>query len=406
LKTATNPVTTVDPEIFNTENMMEILSKADLQRLIQIRDQCCISIFMPTHRSTAEMEQDQIRFKNLLAQAKKSADDMLAVESSLGDKLASAERLLQDESFWRQTADGLALFISAEQFLHFRLPFKFDELLVSAGRFQIKPLLPLFSGDGRFYILALSQNEVRLFQCSRFSAMQIDLPAVAGGLRETLRYDDESGTQLQFHTGTAAGIHRRPAMYHGHAVDAEHGKEEIVQYFREVDRSVQKILRAETAPLVLAGVDYLLPLYKSAAAYTHLLDDGISGNPEGRRPEDLHAAAWSIVQPYFKKSQQEALGLYHRNAGTGLTSSDLRQIVPNAWHSRVEVLFVALAEQRWGRYDPDRNVVMLQDRALEDSEDLLNLAAVETLMHGGTVYALNSDELPELESPAAALLRF
>jgi hypothetical protein len=51
--------------------------------------------------------------------------------------------------------------------------------------------------------------------------MQIDLPDVAGGIQETLTYDEESGTQLQFHTGTADGGQRRPAMYHGHAVDAK-----------------------------------------------------------------------------------------------------------------------------------------------------------------------------------------
>lgn len=67
---------------------------------------------------------------------------------------------------------------------------------------------------------------------------------------------------------------------------------------------------------------------------------------------------------------------------------------------------MALAKQQWGRYDSDRNEVGLHDRAVKGSEDLLNLAAVETLAHGGTVYALDSDQLPEPESSAAALLRF
>ena len=385
---------------------MEILSRAELKRLIQIGDRCCISIYMPTHPSTAETEQDQIRFKNLLRRAEKSIEAMQPRGGSLSDNLASAGHLLQDVSFWLKTTNGLALFISSEQFLRYRLPIKFDDLVVTANRFHITPLLPIFSGDGRFYILALSQNEVRFFQCSRFSNMQIDLPEVSGGMRETLGFDDESGTQLQFHTGTAGGDTRRPAMFHGHAIDAEEDKNEIFQYFRGVDRNVQGILRDQTAPLVLAGVDYLLSLYKEAATYPRLLDEGLSGNPEGRSADDLHAAAWKIVKPYFMKDQQEALARYRRNAGTGTTSHDLGQIVPAARHSQVEVLFVTLDEQRWGRYDPDRNTVTLHDRARNDGEDLLNLAAVETLMHGGTVFALNSGQLPEPESSAAALLRF
>ena len=371
-----------------------------------VHDKCCISIYMPTHRSTAEMEQNRIRFKNLLKQAEKSANEMETCGRSLTDRFASLWQRLQDESFWQQTAEGLALFISSEGSLSYRLPIKFDELLFLSNRFHIKPLLPLFSGDGRFHILALSQNEARLFQCSRFSAMEIDLPEVAGGLKETLKYDRESGTQLQFHTGTAAGSQRRAAMFHGHAVDVQENKNEVVQYFREVDRKLKEILTDQTAPLVLAGVDYLLPLCREASDYTYLINEGISGNPEGRRPEDLQAEAWKIVQPLFMKNQKEALARYRRDAGTGLTSNDLSQIVPDARHARVDVLFVALDEQCWGRFDPDRNEVILDDLAENDSEDLLNLAAVETLRHGGTVYALDSDQLPEPESSAAALLRF
>lgn len=387
-------------------DIMDTISKDDLQRLIQIQDQDCISIFMPTHRTTADKEQDQIRFKNLLREAEKSLKDSPAQGISLRENLVSAGRLLQDESFWRQTADGLAFFISEEQFGCYRLPIRFDEFVLCAGRFHIKPLLPLFSSADRFYILALSQNGVRLLRCSRSGAEPIDLPGVAGGMKETLRYDEESGTQLQFHTGTAGGDSTRPAMFHGHAVDAEEGKEEIVQFFREIDRKVREVLRDETAPLVLAGVDYLLPLYRNASDYAPLMDDGIFGNPEDRPQEKLHAAAWKIVRPYFMKNQQRDLARYRDNAGTGLTSDDLKQIVPAARHGRVEVLFVALDRQRWGRYDPEQNEVSFHDRAQRDSEDLLNLAAAETLRHGGMAYALKSDQLPAPESSAAALLRF
>lgn len=385
---------------------MEPLSKSDLQRLIQIRDQCCISIYMPTHRSFAQMEQDQIRFKNLLRRAEKIAEGLNTAGGTLGDSLAGARQLLQDESFWRRTSDGLALFLSPGHLMPYRLPLEFEEFVDSASRFHIKPLLPFFSGDGRFYVLALSQNAVRLIECSRFSAVHLELPEVGGGLQETLGYDKESGTQLQFHTGAAGGGGKRPALFHGHAVDAEDDKDEICQYFRTVDRKLCEILQGDAAPLVLAGVDYLLPLYRDVSDYRHLLDDGITGNPEDRPAEELQAAAWRIVQPHFKKNQQASLDRYHRSAGTGLTSNDLRVIVPAAGHARVEVLFVAVSDQRWGRYDAERNEVILDEHPSHDSEDLLNLAAVETLMHGGTAYALNPDQLPEPEFPAAALLRF
>jgi hypothetical protein len=45
--------------------------------------------------------------------------------------------------------------------------------------------------------------------------------------KEPLRYGEEPGTQMQFHTGTAAGTQKRPAMFHSHAVDAEEDKRDF-----------------------------------------------------------------------------------------------------------------------------------------------------------------------------------
>jgi hypothetical protein len=47
-------------------------------------------------------------------------------------------------------------------------------LVIVSERFHVKPLLPLLSGDGRFYVLALSQNEIRLLQGTRYSVEQVD----------------------------------------------------------------------------------------------------------------------------------------------------------------------------------------------------------------------------------------
>jgi hypothetical protein len=64
----------------------------------------------------------------------------------------------------------------------------------------------------------------------------------------------------------------------------------------------------------LAGVDYLLPLYRNVSDYKYLMEKGsISGNPEDRQPEDLQAEGWKIVNPHFKKSQQAAVARYRLN---------------------------------------------------------------------------------------------
>jgi hypothetical protein len=148
---------------------MTILTRDDLRTLIRKYDGLCVSIYMPTHRVGREVQQDPIRLKNLLgkAQDRMVAGGVRAPEAR--ELLEPAEKLLHDGLFWQRQSDGLALFVSVEMFHHYRLPFDFEELVVVTDRFHIKPLLPLLSGDGRFYVLALSQSEVRLLQGTRYS---------------------------------------------------------------------------------------------------------------------------------------------------------------------------------------------------------------------------------------------
>jgi hypothetical protein len=56
-----------------------------------------------------------------------------------------------------------------EQTYHYHLLVTFVFNTEDSDRFHLKPLLPLLTGDGRFYILALSQNQVRLLQGTRYS---------------------------------------------------------------------------------------------------------------------------------------------------------------------------------------------------------------------------------------------
>ena len=88
------------------------------------------------------------------------------------------------------------------------------------------------------------------------------------------------------------------AIFHGHGVgELPDKKDRILRYFQKVDAGLNDILADQQAPLVLAGVDYLLPIYQQANSYPHLLTDGITGDPEDVSDEDLHRQALDIVLP-------------------------------------------------------------------------------------------------------------
>jgi hypothetical protein len=137
-----------------------------------------------------------------------------------------------------------------------------------------------------------------------------------------------------------------------------------------------------------------------------LVPEGIPGNPEGLRPDEIHARAWPLVKPRFEQARQEAQARYAGLEGTGKTSSDLPEIVLAAADGRVDVLFVALGTRIWGTFAPDTRSVELGEEASGTTEDLLNLAAMQTILNRGTVYAVPAAQMVDEGAGMAAVFRF
>jgi hypothetical protein len=78
-------------------------------------------------------------------------------------------------------------------------------------------------------------------------------------------------------------------------------------------------------------------------------------------------------------------------------------VVPATVDGRVDTLFVASGVRRWGRFDADERKVERHGEQTTESEDLLDFAAVHTYMNGGTVYAVDPDEVPGGKDLAAVM---
>jgi Bacterial archaeo-eukaryotic release factor family 7 len=390
--------------------MRATLSRESLQPLMETRDGPCVSLFMPTDRTGMEGSQDQLRIRRLIREAESLVRSKTQLHAAQVEELLEPLRALLDEKqFWRHASDGLAIFRSPQVFRSLRLPESFKEQLVVSDHFYLKPLLPLLTYHGRFYILALSGNAVRLLACTHDSASVLPLPEqVPASLAEFLE-GEERENDLQSHSSASFGSvgkgGRHPAVFHGQGVGADDEKDDILRYFQHIDRGLHALLKDETAPLVLASVEYLFPLYQQANSYPHLLEQGIAGNPERLGAETLRERAWAIVEPVVLHERQEAAALYRDFARTERTSGNISEIVPAASYGRVASLFVARDQEQWGTFDPETGTLQVHEKAESGDEDLLDLAATQTLLHGGAVYAVEQSEMPD-EAPLAAVFRY
>lgn len=381
---------------------MDLLTNDDLKALLKDRSGRCVSLYMPTSRGGGEG--DPIRWRGLVRQAEQrlTATGMRAPEARR--MLGPCRHLLEDGLFWNNQGDGLALFLAPEFLCVYRLPIPFPDLVVVARHFHVKPLLPLVGGDGRFYVLALSQRAVRLLQGTSHGVRAVDLKGVPRSMAEALLTHDaeEPFTFQGRRPGEGAGSWE--GIFHGHGVGIDDAKDELLHYFQKIDRGLHPVLREERAPLILAAVNYLLPMYRLANTYPHLLEKGIEGNPDRLSNQELHDRAWALVEPSLRRPRERELARYGRLAGTGRTACEPARVVPAAHRGGVETLFVALDRQVWGHFDPVTERVEEHGEEGPGDEDLLDLAAAATLAHGGTVHAVASAQVPG-GGPLAAVFR-
>ncbi|MGE5659183.1 MAG: hypothetical protein ACM37W_21530 [Actinomycetota bacterium] len=388
---------------------MNLLSVDDLKELVEQPQGLCVSIYMPTYRVGTEIQQNSIRFKNLIRQAEEKLAEHGLDRNEIVEFLQPVQEKLDREDFWQHQSELLGIFI-AKGFLHFyQLPFSFEELVVVSDQFHLKPLMPLLTGDGVFYILALSQKEVRVFECTRYSATEVEVANLPKSLDEALQYD-ETAKDGQFRISTSRGGTNNSAQhagsFHGQgSPDRDKMQEDILQYFYLIDRAISEHLRGKKAPLVLVGVEYLFPIYREANTYPYLVAQGITGSPKTLKLEALHEEALPIVEPLFLQELQDAIDRYQQLAGSNKTCSDLQEAVSAAYFGRIDELFVAVGVQKWGTFNPETSTIQLHPEAEVGDEDLLNSVAIQTILNGGTVYALEPEKVPE-RAPLAAIFRY
>ncbi len=346
----------------------------------------------------------QLRLKNNLKEVGNILDEQGLSEKEKRVILDPVKELLDDDLFWRNQSDGLAVFTDGKEIHTFTMPVHFKPKVYVRDHYYMLPVIPYFNDDGIFYLLAISTQQVRLYECSRHFVQEVEVDDLTPGrLEDVVGYDYEQKS-LQNRSGKGG---ESGAMFHGQGAGKDDKGAEKEKFFRAVDEGVMKVLKDQKVPLVLACVDEYYPVYEKVTSYAHLFGEHISGNPEEMDPLELHDDGWLLVEDHFRKGREEKMHAL-RNASAGpKASSDLREIVPAAVDQRIDTLYIEEEKDLFGIYDMENRKIELAapgDRSYQAS--LYNLAAVHTLLSGGEVFIAEEDEMPLQGTELNALLRY
>lgn len=353
--------------------------------LSNILEPNCVSIYIPTHRAGQATwdNTDALKLKNQILRLKKELYEKDFSEKAIRKFVRPLEKLQNDRSFWLDQSDCLAIFAN-EYFVDcFKVPVQTNELFFMGERFYLKPLIPMIKGQNRFFILDLNLHHIRLFDCTQYSISPV-------------RIDDLLPTSIK-----EVQVNKAPNQLLAHA---DQRKNDITKLYRYVNEGLMEILHDEKAPMVLAGVDYLIPLFQEVCTYPQtVVNKHISGNIEYDDITLIHEKAWEQVHTLFDVEKRQALENFEAQAHTPRTTESIETIVKAAHHGRIDTLFLQNDANYWGHFDLANQKVQTNNPNHETC--LLNLAAVQSTLKGANVFLLDVSDMP-VEEEACAILRY
>lgn len=383
---------------------MEIFKIDQLNELLNVKGLHHVTIYSPTSReSTDNYQADKINFKNQLQKAVAQLGQQYGMTD--GDAKAYLKPgydLLDNMNFWQHGSDGLAFFHSSEGTHIKSLPLELDEPQTYVGKdFMLRPLIPLLNADGRFYILNLNLNDVRLYEATPSTISEV----VLGGDAPTKVEDYTKFIEHQQHTGARSVQGGGGAVHYGQGGGNDSEKEEIQQYFYELSKAVDDIIQCDPLPTVLAGVEYLIPMYRQASDYHKYEEESVHGSFSEADAMLLHEKALAIVEPIFEVDRDKAFEKFAKMKGGDWASIDTNKVIKAALTGQVETLFVQEDATLWGVFNEQLYELEIYQASTPETTDLLTEAAIKTITQGGTVYQCDADDMPEGAKNIAAVFR-
>lgn len=393
-ETFSEPVETVE-----AEELVPIIPKELFTYLSTYKSSICVSIILPTHASGVQVNEhtDITAFKTALQEVEKTLSQKNIDHGTIKKILQPGYDLLRDDQLWYNLTNGLAVYI-ADDFVKFiRLPGTVNREVLVNSSFAVMPLVPFMVRKEFFYILTISKKNAKFYRADMFGIEHIPVDELPVGVDDVVHFENKDDEKLFRMSNNGGG-----ASYHGQGAGKPDEKQNIALYLEEVDDTLWKThLHRSNAPLLLAGVEYLIPIYKSVTDYNNIWPEALTGNHQYDDAETLYQQAMSVMQPYFDQNQKNALEEFGNKSATALTSLENKEVIPAAYYGRISHLFVEKNSHIWGTFDELSSELKITNSRDGDAENLADKAVAKTIETGGSVFILDKEQMPGTGQMAA-----
>lgn len=354
----------------------------------------CITIVLPAYHPGEPAQPAASLLKGNIRDAGRTLSEQGLSKAAIASLLEPLEQMANDPASLAGSRLGRAIFCSLEVFCQFQIVRPPAPSMTVGECFAIRHLLSELWTPRLFYLLALSKEAVRLFRCNREGADAVAFPAgFPATLKEALALNPpDHDLENRSAIGTSTGSMH--AVRFGTGSGRETQNVYLSDYYKLVDRGLNQFLHEPGIPLVLEGVDEDLIAYRTAATHRNPAATSLRGSPSLSPPAvETVMQIYSLLRLEELEREKAALKEAKGNAVPGRFLTEPDAIVRAAFDGRVHRLYMDESAEFSGTYRERLN------------EDLLNLAAVETLVKGGEAFELPASMMPD-RAAVVAILRY
>lgn len=261
--------------------MITLPKQHEIEELQLFNEPFSLSVYAPYIETDISVGQYRISLKNLLRKARTALLSAGLSPEDAKKTLRPGFLLLEDHNLWPSAGESLVLFMHKKLFRSYYMPSlkNTSSILITENGFYLDPLIKTIGQNQRYFILALSHKNVRLYEGDNYHLRPVHLKNLPRDMKESLRID-EYPSWRETHTIAPASSGRGSEAYHGQYNVKQTDKTMLLEFFRRIDRRLHNFLHLNKSPLILAGVDYLLPIYRKVNSFPSTLPGGIKGNIE------------------------------------------------------------------------------------------------------------------------------
>lgn len=368
---------------------VDVPTLSEFKALHAHRDDVCVSLYLETTPLSQFSDASRIALGNLMREAAGQLTEKGVDKKDIASMTHEVESLQEDYEFWRLQAHSLAVLLTPTSVRTFRLPNKLTQTAQVSDRFHLKPLLRSITFKNSAFVLALSENSVRLVEVfNDLPATQVSVTGAPDGAGKFLERDIPYETQ------------HNPRIQ-----SAEGQKIRLAQYARAVDNALRPVLAGRDTPLILAATQPLASIFKNICSYPSLAAQTIAKSPDRITESELADEARPILDQLHADQVAQLTEQYQSRLGSGRGTTDLSDAARAATYGAIEALLVDIDEVVNGEVDETTGAITFLGKDDADNYDVIDEIAARALTSGAKVLGVRRDDIPE-NAQLAAILRY